>query len=301
MTDTRPTILTGLIGAGIGASLSPPLHEREAELNGLRLAYRLMDLNTLGLAVSETPALLASARRQGFTGVNITHPCKQVVLDQLDDLSPEAELIGAVNTVTFTGGRSVGHNTDWHGFDTNLETGLPGAARGRVILLGAGGAGAAVAYAMLRTGTEKLVVIDLDRCRTDDLVRRMADIFGADRIVGAGLDRLKATLGCVDGLIHATPVGMAAHPGLPFPTRWLRPRVWVADLVYAPLRTRLLTEAAAVGCRTVSGGGMLVHQAAEAFRLFTGVTPEVGRMIEHFTALTSGVAVQARTPDPVAG
>jgi histidinol-phosphate aminotransferase len=286
VTNTR-RFLTGLVGAGIAASLSPPLHEREAELNGLRLVYQLIDLDTLGVPVADTPALLAAARQLGFAGVNVTHPCKQVVLEHLDELSSEAAAIGAVNTVTFAGGRSVGHNTDWLGFTGSVERRLPDSPRRRLVLLGAGGAGAAVAYAMLTTGTERLTVVDLDRDRTDALVERMARRFGSERIAGAEPDDLEAYLADADGLIQATPVGMAANPGVPLPVRLLTPDQWVADLVYTPLETQLLREARALGCRTLPGGTMLVFQAVEAFRLFTGVRPDANRMLSHFGTLTS--------------
>jgi len=284
----RPSVLAGLVGAGIGASLSPQLHECEADLHGLRLVYRLIDLEALGLDVGRAPDLLAAARQVGFAGLNITHPCKQVVLGHLDELSPDAAAVGAVNTVIFGGGRSVGHNTDWFGFARSIERGLRNAASRRVVLLGAGGAGAAVAYAILRLGAGQVTVLDLDSRRTDALVDRMRARFGAARVTGADLDRLQSCLATADGLVHATPVGMAAHPGLPFPIEFLRSQQWVADLVYAPLQTPLLRGARALGCRTLTGGGMLAFQAAEAFRLFTGIKPDADRMMRHFDAITGG-------------
>ncbi len=287
MAEIRPAALAGLLGAGIGASLSPPLHEREAGLNGLRLFYQLIDLTALGLDVIEAPVLLAAARQVGFVGLNITHPCKQIVLDHLDELSADAAAIGAVNTVVFDAGKSVGHNTDWLGFARSIERGLRDAAKGMVVLLGAGGAGAAVAYAILSLGAAEVTVIDVDRQRTDALVERMRRHVGGARVVGADLDLLEASLVRADGLIHATPVGMAGHPGLPFPPGFLRPNQWVADIVYGPQETSLLHHARTMGCRTLSGGEMLVFQAAEAFRLFTGVQPDSNRMLHHFELLTN--------------
>ena len=293
MPEIRPSFLTGLIGAGIGASLSPRLHEREAELNGLRLVYQLIDISSLGLEVTQTPALLTAARRVGFTGLNITHPAKQAVLEHLDELPADAAVIGAVNTVIFGAGRSAGritgHNTDWLGFARSLERGLPDAAKRKVVVLGAGGAGSAVAYAILRLGAAQVTVIDTDRRRTDALVRRMGSHFGGARIGGADHDLLEPSLAAADGLIHATPVGMASHPGLPFPPRFLRPGQWVADVVYSPLETELLHHARIMGCPTLAGGAMLAFQAAEAFRLFTGVRPDTDRMLRHVEALTNRV------------
>ncbi|MEU4222506.1 shikimate dehydrogenase, partial [Actinoplanes sp. NPDC026623] len=157
--------VVGLIGAGIGSSLSPPLHEREADDQGLRYIYQLIDIAALGLAAADVGELVRTARQLGFRGLNVTHPCKQEVLGHLDELSPEAAELGAVNTVVFTGGRSVGHNTDRHGFAESFRLGLPGAATGRVVLIGAGGAGAAVAHAMARRGAGHLTVVDAERDR----------------------------------------------------------------------------------------------------------------------------------------
>src|SRR5690348_5437140 len=151
---TRPeqprNILIGLIGAGIQASRSPALHEVEGRAQGLSYQYRLLDLDTLDLTAAALPELLTAARRFGCAGCNITHPCKQAVIPLLDELSVDARVIGAVNTVVFgSGGRMTGHNTDWSGFYESFKRDLSDAPRARVTQLGAGGAGAAVAHALL--------------------------------------------------------------------------------------------------------------------------------------------------------
>ena len=151
---TREHHTTGLIGAGIAGSLSPALHEREAAQLGLDYDYRLLDGVDVG-------PLLAAARAGGFTGVNVTHPCKQRVVEHLDALSPDAETLQAVNTVVFDGDRMIGHNTDCSGFAAGFERGLPGARLDDVVLLGAGGAGAAVAQALLNLGAKRLTIVDL--------------------------------------------------------------------------------------------------------------------------------------------
>ncbi|MET8150580.1 shikimate dehydrogenase [Actinoplanes sp. NPDC049668] len=281
--------IVGLIGAGIGTSLSPSLHEREADDQGLRYIYQLIDIAALGLAAGDVGELVRTARQLGFRGLNVTHPCKQEVLGHLDELSPEAAELGAVNTVVFAGGRSIGHNTDRHGFAESFRRGLPGAATGRVVLIGAGGAGAAVAHAMAGLGAGHLTVIDAD----PDRARRLAGSLRAAGTPadGAGVERVAERLAGADGLINATPVGMEDHLGLPVPAELLRARCWVADVIYRPLETGLLRAARAAGCRTLDGGGMVVHQAAEAFRLFTGRAPEVGRMLRHFAELTAPPAL----------
>jgi shikimate dehydrogenase len=283
----RPGVLVGLVGTGIGPSLTPPLHEREADELGLRYVYRRLDLDRLRLPATAIGDVLAAARLAGYDGLNVTHPCKQLVLAHLDELSPDAEALGAVNTVVLRDGRAVGHNTDWSGFARAFDRGLPDAATDRVVLLGAGGAGAAVAHALLTLGTRRLTVVDVDAARAAELAGALGDRFGADRATGAEMATLPAALGEADGLVHATPTGMAAHPGLPLDAGLLRPDLWVADIVYRPLETELVRTARGLGCRVLDGGGMAVFQAVDAFRLFTGVEPDAERMLAHFTELVT--------------
>jgi shikimate dehydrogenase len=292
--------LIGLIGSGIGGSLTPALHEREARAQGLCCLYRIIDLDVLGLTAADTPALLTAAHRLGFDGLNITHPAKQIVLDHLDELSPDAAALQAVNTIVFGDGRAVGHNTDWSGFAQSFARGLAGVAADQVVLLGAGGAGAAVAHAALRSGTRVLTVVDLDGDRAASLAADLGRRFGPGRARAAGPGELASVLPGADGLIHATPTGMVAHPGLPLPADLLHPRLWVADVVYLPMDTELVRTARALGCRTLDGGGMAVFQAVEAFRLFTGRSADAGRMLRHFRALASaaGPAETAAPADP---
>jgi shikimate dehydrogenase len=284
---TRPDerFLVGLIGADIGTSLSPALHEREAGRRGLRYLYTVIDLSTLGLGAADVGELVTSARRLGFRGLNITHPCKQEVVKHLDELSAEAAELGAVNTVVFDNGRSTGHNTDRHGFAGGLTRGLPDAPIDRVVLLGCGGAGAAVASAMARMGTRHIAVIDVDIDRARGLAESVRRHTGTTVETG-GPAAAGGFLRDADGLINATPIGMEGHPGMPIAADLLPSRVWVADVVYRPLETRLLRAARERGCRTVDGGGMVAYQAAESFRLFTGLTPDAERMYADFTDLT---------------
>lgn len=283
VTAVPRSLLVGLIGAGIQASRSPALHEREAEEQGLRCLYRLIDLEILGMPAETVGELLTAAERMGFAGVNVTHPCKQTVIAALDRLSPEAEAIGAVNTVVFGKEGRVGHNTDSWGFAESFRRGMAGAPLRRVVLVGAGGAGAAVATAALSLGVEALTVIDRVPDRAEALAARLRQRAGS-RLVTAGRDP-RAALAHADGLINATPIGMAKYPGTPVPTELLRPELWVADVVYTPIETALLRAARQAGCRTLPGGGMAVFQAVEAFRLFTGIVPDAARMLRHFEAM----------------
>ncbi|MGW4064082.1 shikimate dehydrogenase [Amycolatopsis sp. NPDC004747] len=275
--------LIGLVGTGIGPSASPALHEREADELGLRYLYRLLDLDVLRRPVAD---VLAAARLAGFDGLNVTHPAKQAVVPHLDELSPEAEALGAVNTVVFRNGRAIGHNTDATGFARSLTRGLPDVRMDDVVLLGAGGAGAAVAHALLSLGTGRLTVHDVDRGRSARLAAALERRFGPGRAVAGDVTGIRRA----DGLVHATPTGMAAHPGSPVPAELLRAELWVADIVYRPLETALLAAARARGCRVLHGGGMVVLQAAESFRLFTGAEPDPARMLRHFDALEGEAA-----------
>ncbi|WP_405824236.1 shikimate dehydrogenase [Streptomyces sp. NBC_01390] len=294
----KDSFLVGLIGSGIGPSLSPALHEREADRQGLRYLYRLIDIETLGVEAHAVGDLVRAARDLGFDGLNITHPCKQLVIEHLDDLDPQAEALGAVNTVVFEDGRAIGHNTDVTGFAASFARGLPDAPLDRVVQLGAGGAGAAVAHATLTLGAGQVTVVDALPDRAADLAASLNRHFGEGRATATTPDRLAALIGRsdgvgvgvgVDGLVHATPTGMAAHPGLPLPAELLHPGLWVAEVVYRPLETELLRTARALGCATLDGGGMAVFQAADAFRLFTGREPDTARMLADIAELAGAL------------
>jgi shikimate dehydrogenase len=270
--------LMGLIGSGIGASGSPALHENEGRELGLQVRYQLIDLESPDWAGKPLPDILRAAETTGFAGVNVTHPCKQAVIPFLDELSDDARAIGAVNTVVFSAGRRIGHNTDWYGFAESFRRGLPGAPLDSVMLLGAGGAGSAVAHAALQMGVQRLSIVDEVRERAEALAEKLRGQFGGRRIASADAGEVVHA----SGVIHATPMGMASHPGIALAPDLLRPELWVADIVYFPLETELLRRARERGCRTLNGGGMAVFQAALAFHLFTGVEPDAERMLAGF-------------------
>jgi len=278
--STWSSILVGLVGAGIQASRTPRLHEREGAHLGLRYVYRLIDLETLGLDAGALPDILTAAQRFGFAGLNITHPCKQAVLPLLDELSPDAAALGAVNTVVLKEGRRIGHNTDWSGFAESFRRELPDVHKDRVVQFGAGGAGAAVAHALLTLGAGEVVLIDTLEDRARDLAASLSARFGVGRASMAA--DIESALVSADGMVNTTPLGMAKYPGMAVPAELLRKDLWVADVVYFPLETELLRQARARGCRTMAGGGMAVFQAVDAFRLFTGMEPDATRMLRHF-------------------
>ncbi len=282
MQDQR-SVLLGLIGYGIQGSLTPAMHEREGAEQGLKVIYRRIDLQMLGLDVKALPELLTAAERMGFAGLNITFPCKQEVIPLLTDLSDNARALGAVNTVVLRDGTRVGHNTDLFGYAENLRRGLPDVRRERVVQVGAGGAGSAVAEALMQLGVGHLSVFDTDTARARHVADDLSGRHGAGRATAGG--DLKSAIAEADGLVNTTPVGMAKLPGTPVPPEFLRARLWVSEIIYFPLETELLRQARTIGCRTLDGGGMAVFQAVRAFELFTGIQPDAERMRRHFDEL----------------
>jgi shikimate dehydrogenase len=271
-------ILVGLIGANILKSLSPALHQDAFAAAGLDGYYHLMDVEQL--RGRTLPALLGAAKTTGFVGLNVTFPFKQEVLALLDRVDTQAAQIGAVNTVVIgADGSTTGYNTDRGGFRRHFEAGLGrAAAEGRTaVLIGAGGAGRAVAFALmdLRLGT--LVVHDRSDVQTAALLADLGKHFDSARCRAAG--DLVSEIAAADGVVNATPVGMLGGiPGNPVPSEPLDAKQWAADVIYTPIETAFIRAAAARGLRTLTGGGMCVHQAAEAFRLFTRLEPDIARM-----------------------
>ncbi|HZN72620.1 MAG TPA: shikimate dehydrogenase [Micromonosporaceae bacterium] len=275
----RDYTLVGLIGEGIGRSLSPLLHQREADRQGIRLVYTIIDSQRVSVRAGDLPALLRWARMLGFRGLNVTYPFKQAIVEHLDDLSDEARAIGAVNTVVFDADRARGHNTDWSGFRRGFERSFAAAPRHRVVQVGAGGAGSAVAHAMLSMGARHLTLVDLNADKAQQLAEALGKEFGPDQVSVGAVENLVGILAGAQGVINTTPVGMAHHPGSPIPDAALRRDLWVADIVYRPTDTALLRAARAVGAPTLDGSGMNTFQAVEAFEHFTGLTANVDAML----------------------
>jgi shikimate dehydrogenase len=292
----RKRCLIGLIGANIQHSLSPALHEDAFAQAGIAGHYHLVDMERLAPPV-DLGRLLDGARALGFAGVNVTHPCKEAIVPLLDEVAPDAAAIGAVNTVVIDpAGRTRGHNTDRAGFLTAFEEGLGRASiAGRaVLLIGAGGAGRAVAHALCDLGAAHIAIYDQDFRRAQALAAAVTSARGCP---ASAATSATAALQAVVGAVNATPVGMNGHPGLPLPADALRPDLWIADIVYTPLRTPLIAAARRAGCRVMTGVGMCVHQAAAAFRLFTGIAPDVARMHGLFATLRA----ERDTPAAAAG
>lgn len=280
------SILLGLIGEDISLSRTPAMHEAEGLAQGAATVYRRIDTLTDRARGRSLQELLDAARSTGFNGLNITHPYKQAVLPLLDEVSEQATQLGAVNTVVIgADGHTSGHNTDVTGFARGLEEGLPDATMATVVQVGAGGVGNAVAYSLVTHGVEQLQVADLDPARAQALADTINSAIGREAVQGIDARGVEEAITAADGVVNATPMGMLAHPGTAFDTSCLTPRHWVGDVVYMPIETQLLKDARELGCRTLDGTRMAIHQAVDAFRLFTGLEPDVERMRATFLSL----------------
>ncbi len=280
--DLRRSVRVGLVGRGIQLSRTPRMHEAEGAAMGIGYRYDLLD--TDADIQGSLADIVSQAEADGFAGLNVTYPYKQDALALLDTLSDAAARVGAVNTIVFRDGKRFGHNADFWGFAESLRQGLPGVTLGTVLLIGAGGAGGAVAHALADLGARHILISDTRRAAAHTLAAQVNAAAGRADAASVA-ESLETAARYADGIVNATPVGMAKLPGSPLDASLLEPRHWVADIVYFPLETALLRAAAATGCRTLSGEGMAIFQAARAFELFTGKSPDPARMRATFRAM----------------
>ncbi len=274
----REKFLTGLIGAPIAQSAAPAMHEQAAEALGARCHYQLIEVGSADAA--ELRALLDGVRRLGFAGVNVTFPYKEAVVPLLDEMSPGASAIGAVNTVVVRDGRLIGHNTDTTGFERAIGDLVAGSNHGPVALIGAGGVGKAIAFALANLGVAELSIFDADRAKAEALAMQMRD-----RLQARVADDVANALQSAAGVVNGTPVGMLPDRGMAVPEALLHRDLWVADAVYTPLWTPLLTAARARGAKVMTGRELAIYQAADAFELFTGLKPSVAAIGNAFDSV----------------
>jgi len=267
-------LLTGLIGAPIAHSASPAMHERAAEALGLRGHYQLIEV--AGADAAGLGMMLEGVRRLGFAGVNVTFPYKEAVVPLLDELAPGAAAMGAVNTVVVKDGRLVGHNTDTTGF-ARAVTPLLAPSGNAVAVIGTGGVGKAIAFALASQKVADIRIFDSEPARAEKLAALLAK-HGSAKVAKSVEDALEGATGLVNG----TPVGMLPNRGMPVPAALLHETLWVADAVYSPLITPLLAAAQAKGARIMTGRELAIYQAADAFELFTGLAPSTEVMGEAF-------------------
>ncbi len=268
---SRHAVLTGLLGAPIKHSASPAMHERAAAALGLRCHYQLIEI--AGAGRDELKVLLEGVRRLGFAGINVTFPYKEAVTDLLDEIAPSAAEIGAVNTIVVRDGRLTGFNTDTTGFARAVAPLVTGSSRGAVALVGAGGVGKAIAFALAALGVAELRIFDSAAAKAAHLAAQL------DGRVKTGVaDHIEDAVRGVVGVVNASPVGMLPSLASPVPDHLLHAGLWVADAVYSPLWTPLLTAAKAKGAAVMTGRELAINQAADAFELFTGLAPSTAEM-----------------------
>ncbi|MDE2442609.1 MAG: shikimate dehydrogenase, partial [Betaproteobacteria bacterium] len=247
------TCNVGLIGRGIIASGSPAIHEAEARALDIALTYEIVDFDARGLHDALLGEVVRGLAAEGWTGCNVTHPFKQQVLALCDEISPEAKALGAVNTLSFRQGRIAGNNTDWTGFSWQIERQIGRVSGTAVAQVGAGGAGSATAFALGRLGISELALYDPSHERCEALAQRLRPIFPECRflVCQSAADAITGR----QGVVQSTPVGMAAHPGMPFDPELMDESQWLADIIYFPRETALLAAARAKGMRAENGVG----------------------------------------------
>jgi shikimate dehydrogenase len=259
----------GVIGHPVGHSLSPAMHNSAIEALGLDYVYVPFDVtpDSLRHAISGIRAL-------GIAGVNITVPHKETVIPFLDEVDEDAWQFGSVNTIVNDNGKLTGYSTDGPGFMRSLAEAGFSPAGCKAVVIGAGGAGRAVTFALAKAGAEVFVLDELAE-KSEKLARDVRKATDTDMVHGEpGLTTLANRLREADLLVNCTPVGM--HPNencTPVQPELLRSELFVYDLVYNPLNTKLLMAAEAAGARTASGIKMLIYQGAISFEKWTGIEP----------------------------
>ena len=270
MEISATTRLLGILGDPVSHSISPAMHNRAFAELGLPYVYLAFKANQ-----AELVAAVAAMRSLDALGFNVTMPNKTSVLSLLDELSPEARIIGSVNTVVNRDGKLVGYNTDGLGFVRSLEEEGIAVVGKRILMAGAGGAARSVAIQLALDGAAQLVIINRSLEKAVEICDVVARNIPRCRIRSLELNdgNLRSSLAEADIFINATALGM--HPNeelcIVSSADMLRPSLVVADFIYTPRTTALLRMAEAAGCTSINGLGMLLWQGAAAFRLWTGV------------------------------
>jgi shikimate dehydrogenase len=265
--NTVTQVCLGLIGTGIGRSLTPFLQERSGEQTGLQVSYELFDTPAdQGHTLEEK---LTGLKRSGYTGVNVTHPFKELAFRLVDVRDPMVQRIGAINTVRFRDGQ--GFNTDYSGFIHAYRRAQGQVAPGTVMVVGAGGAGKAVAFALVTLGASELRIVDSDAGKAEGLAEALRQA-GANARAHT-LEQLEHASQC-NGLINCTPLGMYQYPGNPISPVFVRDQTWAFDAIYTPLETEFLRDAREKGLQVIGGLELMFYQALDAFEIWTGREPE---------------------------
>jgi len=276
------TKLVGLLGNPLGHSLSPAMHNRAFEVLGLNFFYMPIEVTPENLE-----AVTRGISKMNFAGYNVTIPHKIRILEHLDHIDELARAIGAVNTVTIQGGVSTGHNTDGEGYVRSLETEAGISVREKTLfVVGCGGAARAIAMTLAFRGAGKIFLCN----RTEQKARDLAAEINAKagpccEAIRMEPSAMKSVIGQAHVLINATNIGMRPDEDrMPLDAGLIPEGIVVSDIVYNPLKTKLLQTGEDKGCPLVSGLGMLVYQGAVAFQMWTGAKPPVDEMFAQVRA-----------------
>ena len=263
--QARPGLKLGLIGDNIGQSKAPLLHVTAGRLAGLAATYDRLVPRELGAGFDE---IFAQCAARGYGGINVTYPYKEDAAPKVEIADPTVRAIGAVNTVLFGPAGPKGFNTDYSGFIAAYRDARGDRPAGRVCMIGAGGVGKAIAFALLKLGLESLRIVDVNVAKAEALAVSLHAVSPATVIEVAG--EAAGIAGTADGLINCTPVGMVGYEGTPLPREQMKGAQWAFDAVYTPIVTQFLSDAAAEGLATISGFELFFHQGVDAWQIFSG-------------------------------
>lgn len=256
----------GLIGDNILESRSPALHRLAGRLGGIETTY---DLLVPARLAKDFETVFDDCRDNGMRGVNITYPYKERVLSRVGVGDPFIRSLGSVNTVVFEPGGPVGYNTDYSGFIAAYRGRFGNSAPGTVVLVGAGGVGRAISFALATLGADRLRIVDSNAAKAAGLAEALASAFGERFAAEVFHDAAQAMEGAA-GVVNCTPVGMSGHPGTAIPATALDGCKWAFDAVYTPVETEFKIDCDAAGVAFLSGYELFFHQGVDAFRIFSG-------------------------------
>jgi len=271
----------GIIGCPVAHSLSPLMHNAAAAELGIPAVYVQFEVQPADLKKA-----IAGIRALGIAGINVTVPHKEKVVPLLDRLDEQAELTGAVNTITRKDGALIGSNTDGAGFIRSLKTAGFDTAGKNVAMIGAGGSSRAVAASLLLEGVAGITVVNRTPARGKKLVKLFGKL-GTISLAAADSRNARSAIEESDLVVQTTPLGMKRSDPLPVKSVRFHKEQYVYDIIYAPTKTRLLQKAEREGAKIINGLGMLVYQGSESFRIWTGRRfPEkkVFGLLENFLA-----------------
>jgi len=268
-------IKLGLIGVGIGKSRAPELHRLAGSLCGIAVTYDLIE-PAAGVPYAFDEAL-QTCRGQGYRAVNVTYPFKEQAAAAVQAASEQVRRLGAVNTVRFDDPRPRGFNTDYTGFRRAFSSRFPGRSPASVAIVGAGGVGRAIAFALLDLHATEIRLFDQDAHKSIAVATVLREQTSTRVVVCRGLE--EATRGA-EGLVNATPLGMHQHPGTPIPSGLIDAQAWAFDAIYTPTDTRFLLDCRAAGIEILYGYELFFYQGVDAFEIFTGLSVDEARLRE---------------------